>query len=707
MGLKEFWKFMITDPAKQKKQVQATSPATQPTKPKTVLSSTQKAPNVPIQPELGIKESTAKRKLTKPVILFILINSILGSSLFYLPSLGVISSGAASIIAWIALFILAGVMMMYVGELVTLHPTSGGTYEFCKRAYGRSISFFAGWLIWIAGNFGMALNLVAASEYFIPTTYANYFILRLVFAAVWIIVLNFMAFRGIDAGATMLVVFGMITTIVILAMTIPSFISIPALFKGQLISPFKLEMMQPFFRHAGVSILAYLSLSLLLISEAFLGFEAVTYMANEAEDPKKLHKLIIAAIVICGVIMTLYIFSSLGTVNYQDYISNARPFAVQAFNTLGKTGETFVVFGMYLVIVGAAAAWPIASSRLIRAMAKDKLFLEHFAVLHPKHKSPYRAVYFQTIIISIFAWFIFRGYIVKWGDPYRTIYLIYVLLSMVVLSLILLTVPILRKKEAHLERPFKAPGGSFVPIIMVIGIVLLLYNWINIEVGVAWSIIKLAGSFIILGAPFYFTVEMFYNQKAIVRVDEYLSYFVLLGEKLFFPFTIRNKLLKDMGDLKGKTILEYGCSTGTLTKKLGEKVTEKGKIYALNLSEKKVEIVSKRTKDNPCISVHCHKCLTDFEFKLSQKVDGIISVGMLSYMQNPSKIMMSLGKLIKPGGEIVFVDFDKFFYFIPNVKWIENDQMLKNIFTRAGFNVEVTRKRGLLWQYIIISGKKV
>ena len=81
MGLKEFWKFMITDPAKQKKQVQATSPATQPTKPKTVLSSTQKAPNVPIQPELGIKESTAKRKLTKPVILFILINSILGSSL--------------------------------------------------------------------------------------------------------------------------------------------------------------------------------------------------------------------------------------------------------------------------------------------------------------------------------------------------------------------------------------------------------------------------------------------------------------------------------------------------------------------------------------------------------------------------------------------------------------------------------------------------
>jgi 2-polyprenyl-3-methyl-5-hydroxy-6-metoxy-1,4-benzoquinol methylase len=158
--------------------------------------------------------------------------------------------------------------------------------------------------------------------------------------------------------------------------------------------------------------------------------------------------------------------------------------------------------------------------------------------------------------------------------------------------------------------------------------------------------------------------------------------------------------------MKGKVILEYGCSTGTLTKKLAEKVTDKGKIYALNLCEKKVELTSKRTKHLPHVSVYHHPHLDDFKLKFAEKVDGIISVGMLSYMQNPSKIINSLAKTIKPNGEIVFVDFDKFFYFIPNVKWIENDQMLKNLFTKAGFNVEVIRKRGLLWQYIIISGKK-
>lgn len=687
MNLKQFWKYLLTDTAKNKKK-RVTAKSTE-----TALLETHR--------------STAKRLLSSPVVLFILINSILGSSLFYLPSLGVVSSGTASIIAWILLFVLSTFMMLYISELITLHPTSGGTYEFCKRAYGRSTSFFAGWLIWIAGNFGMALNVVAASEYFIPDTYANFFILRLVFAAVWIIVLNFMAFRGIDAGATMLVVFGVLTVVVVALMTLPSFIDIPALFQGSLTSPFSLEMMQPFFRHSGLGIFSFLLLSLFLIAEAFFGFEAVSYMANEVKDKKKLPKLIISAMVICGVIMTIYLFSSLGTVSYHDYVNNARPWAVQALNNLGGFGQNFVVFGMYLVIIGAAAAWPIASSRLLRAMAKDRLFLGHFSVLHPKHKSPYRAVYFQTIIIFFFAWFIFRGYIVKWGDPYRTIYLIYLLLSLLVLSLILFAVPILRKKEAKLKRIFKAPLPLLGPIFFVGLFILMILNWVRIEGGIATSILLLAGSFIVLGIPFYLLVQMFYDKESIIKVNEYLSYLVLLGERIFFPLSIRNKLIKDLRALEGKSVLEYGCSFGTLTKKLAKKVGPKGRIYAADLSLHKVKITDQRTKKFKHISVHHHPHLSDFKLKLPKKAENVISVGMLSYMQNPQKLLSSLANQVKRGADVVFLDYDKFFYIIPNVKWIEEDKKLIALFKRAGFNVKVERRKSLLWTYVIVSGKRV
>ncbi|NQV91113.1 amino acid permease [Candidatus Woesearchaeota archaeon] len=653
--------------------------------------------------------AAGKKKLGYWAVVFILINSILGSSLFYLPSQGVLSSGAASIIAWIIIFIIATWMMLYIGELITTYPSSGGTYEFCKRAYGRFGSFSAGWLIWLAGNFGMALNIVAAAEYFIPgSPQGGVLILRISFALVWIIALNFMAFRGIDAGTTMLLVFGVIATFVLLLMTFPSFIDFNGILQGTFKSPFNPAFMQPFFQGVGgIGFFAGLGLSLFLISEAFLGFETITYLANEVKEPKKLHKPLIVAMIICGVLMSLYIFSSLGTVRYGDYVQDARPFAVQALNTMGQKGQDIVVFGMYLMIIGAAAAWPITGGRLIQAMAKDKLFITQLAVLHPKHKSPHRAVYFQTLAISLFTFVLFRGYYVAWKDPYRTVYLIYVLLSLLVIGIVLMTVPILRRKDPLTERPFKAPFGTIGPIVLTLFFAVLVGNWIMIEHAVATTIISLTVSFIFVGVPFYFMVEMFFNPDAIRQMNEKLSFFSVLFERVFYPFSIRRKLLKEMGDIRGKVILEHGCSVGILTEKLAQRVGPEGKIIATDFSLHKVQKADKRTKNLAHVTVHHHPDLKEFSLPLTEKVDGIISVGMLSYMQKPEQILKSMAEHVKIGGEIVFLDFDKFFYIIPNVKWVQSDAQLIGIFKRAGFDVQVERKNGLLWKYINVFGVRV
>ncbi len=706
MGLKELWDWFSGE---KKNTTLLNVPLSTPVRPSGAPvkpAESAKQVDVDLYEAVDPYEATGKRKLGFTMILFILINSIIGSSIYYLPWMGVVTTGPASIIAWVVLFSLAVLLMFYMGELITLHPTSGGTYEFCKRAYGRFGSFFGGWLIWIAGNIGMALYIVEAAEYFIPVEYANYFLLRMIFSAVWIVVFNMMAFWGVDAGVTMLVIFGVIATITVGLMIVPSFMGIPELLQGNLSMSFTFENFKPFFLHEGFGIFSFLVLTLFLISEAFFGFEVVSYLANEAKEPRKLHKILIIGMAVCGVIMFLNVFSSIGVVGYENYVSNVRPWALQAMKTIGESGETLIVFGMYLAVIGGAAAWPIVGSRLLNAMARDKLFVRQLSVLHPKYKTPYRAIIFQAILISIFTWLIFRGYQMNWTDPYRAIYLIYVLLSFVVISLIVLAVPILRRKEAHLERPFKAPFGTAGPIFFVIFFFSLIVNWVWLEGSTATAIMSIAGSFVFLGLPFYFLVEMFYNPQAITNINEKLSSFVVLGEKVFFPFSIRSKMLKDMGNIQGKVILEYGCSVGTLTKALAVRVGQGGKIFATDLSMKKITIAAERTKNMPQVSTHHHPHLDDFKMQLPHQVDGVISVGMLSYMQNPARILINLAKHVKKGGEIVFVDFDKFFYFIPNVDWIQNDAQLKQIFAKAGFNIEVTRKKGLLWQYIIITGVK-
>ena len=69
--------------------------------------------------------------------------------------------------------------------------------------------------------------------------------------------------------------------------------------------------------------------------------------------------------------------------------------------------------------------------------------------------------------------------------------------------------------------------------------------------------------------------------------------------------------------------------------------------------------------------------------------------------------MKHLGKKVKKGGRVVFLDYDRFFHLIPNVPWIGDEKKLKRMFKAAGFKVEVTKKQGLLWRHIFIHGKKI
>ena len=169
---------------------------------------------------------------------------------------------------------------------------------------------------------------------------------------------------------------------------------------------------------------------------------------------------------------------------------------------------------------------------------------------------------------------------------------------------------------------------------------------------------------------------------------------------------MKKKILHSLGDLKGKIILEYGCGVGALTKRMAPLVGSTGRIYSTSLSLHHVEVVDKRTKEISHVSVHHHPHVKSFQLNLPHQVDMVVSVGMLSYMQDPHQILRHLAAKVKKGGKIVFLDYDKFFYLLPNVEWIESEEMLKGVFNQAGFEVIIQKKRSLLWTYILVTGVK-
>ena len=87
-------------------------------------------------------------------------------------------------------------------------------------------------------------------------------------------------------------------------------------------------------------------------------------------------------------------------------------------------------------------------------------------------------------------------------------------------------------------------------------------------------------------------------------------------------------------------------------------------------------------------------------------IHTVVSVGMLGYLQDVKKVLTHINRKLKIGSRICFVDYDKFFDFIPNIEWIGNDKKIKDVFASAGFKVDVARKQGFAWKYVYIYGVK-
>ena len=160
-----------------------------------------------------------KRVLGFGTILSLAIASIMGTGMFFGAGIGASYSGNASILSWVIISLVAIYISTFFGELVAMFPKAGGVYEFSKQTYNRFTSFMIGWLAWLVGNLTTALLIVAAIDYIIPDP--SRFFLKLVISVILIILLNIIAFHGIEASGFVVVILAILSISLILSVVFP------------------------------------------------------------------------------------------------------------------------------------------------------------------------------------------------------------------------------------------------------------------------------------------------------------------------------------------------------------------------------------------------------------------------------------------------------------------------------------------------------
>lgn len=623
-----------------------------------------------------------RRALGFWTILSLAIASIMGTGLFFGVSIAANYSGNASIIAWFLLTIIAVYISMYFAELSAMYPKAGGIYEFSKQAYSRFFSFIMGWLAWLVGNLTTALVVVAAIDYLIPDP--SRFWLKIIISIVFIIALNFIAYLGIEASGFIVIVIAAVSIGVVAAIVFPGVFQIRA------------SNYFPFFALGASSIFV----SVFYIAESFFGWEAATYLAEETEQPEKtIPKAIIWGTIIVGVMGLLIAIVSLGVIPWKTLASSSTPLSLVSEKIMGNLGMTLVNIGIFAALIGSAAGEIITLPRLILALARDKLFISQLSEIHPRLKTPYKAIIFQTIVALAVFGMVF--------GKYKELLSLVVPLGLILYIFVILAVPVLRKKEPSLQRSFRVPFagiGSFIVISLILS---LAFAWLFNEAD-AFGILKMGLSLIFLGIPIYLLLEIYYNPDTIIKINDALAYLTLLTERIILPKNVRKEIMELLGDVKGQRVLEFGCSVGTLTMHLAEAVNPSGRVYATDLSRRDLLITKKRLVKKG----HTHVIIVHDEHQVNRvhpsipHVDAIVSIGMMGYLQDVKKVLKEMRDLLPYGGKIVFVDYADFFNILPNVAWLSSDKVIEKTFRDAGFSVFVIRKKGLFWNYVYVYGIK-
>ena len=630
-----------------------------------------------------------KKSLGFWTVLALSISSIMGTGVFFGTAIGAGLAGNLILVSWIIFSIIAIYVAACFGELTSMFPKSGGVYEFSKQAYGRFLSFITGWVAWLVGNIGTVVLIVAAVEFLLPSPELR--LVKIVLSIVFIVLLNFIALIGVEASGYILVLFAIIIISVLATIITRGFFFIEP------------QNFTPLLTHSPWLIIP----AVFFLAESFFGWEAASYLSEETRNPEKtVPKAIVLGTVIVAAMGILMAVINLGVMRWDALAGSAAPMDELMKILFGEIGGQLLRMGIHLALIGAAAAGIITMPRLLLALARDRLFIGQFKAIHPRFNTPHRAIIFQTVILIVI---LLMGF-----GKYQVLLSLLVPMGFVMYIIVLLALSLMRFTKPGLKRPFKAPFGKVGPLIVSALFIASIIGWARLEPN-SLNLLNLSGSLILIGIPLYFLVEIYYDPKAITNTTDLLSRYHLFTERITLPKSVIGQVLVFIGDVRGKQVLEYGAGVGTLTLPLARAVGAKGTVYATHFSANDLKIVQRRVKKQEWESlgrefgdveiIYDPEQLTRIPPRITY-ADAVVSIGMLGYVQEISRVLSQVNAILPQDGKICFVEYGNFFHILPDVEWMSNDKKIEALFRAHGFSVRVYRKKGLLWNYIFIYGIK-
>ncbi|MFN0180905.1 MAG: APC family permease [Gemmatimonadales bacterium] len=398
-----------------------------------------------------------KRGLGPVEAMALVVGGTIGASIFLVPAAIAqeVGSPGLELATWLLTGLLALCGALSFAELAGAIPETGGTYQFLKRAYpGTPIAFLFGWMMFFA--YAAGATAVTSS---LAAQYAGQFLPGLGAPGSWgtrflavAIIMTLAAVNaiGVREGGRTQNVLTLLKVGGLLAVVAACFV----LGDGSVTN--YLPILPP--DKTAAEMTSSVGTAMILTIFSYSGWYFITHVAGEVREPEKnLPRAIFGGMVVL-IFLYLTINAAYLYVLPFEVLENSPRVAADAMNVvLGPAGATVIAVVVFLSGVGAANAQMLNYPRITFSLAKDGLFFEPLARIHPRRGTPAVAIMVFAVVASGFAM----------AGTYQQILTYVGFVGQLFMMLTVLGVIVLRVREPELPRPFRVPLYPLVPVVYI------------------------------------------------------------------------------------------------------------------------------------------------------------------------------------------------------------------------------------------------
>ncbi|MBL4596561.1 MAG: amino acid permease [Robiginitomaculum sp.] len=425
----------------------------------------------------------------------VVIANMIGTGVF--TSLGYQLEVIRSPFVLLSLWVIGGIVAlcgaMSYAELGSSMPRSGGEYNFLTRIYHPAMGFVSGWVSALIG-FAAPIALVAIlfGTYLvsaIPGVEPGGVEVKILAAGLVLAMTLIHATNHRNSGGTQLV-FTVLKIAFIVLFCVGGLLLVP--------EPQAIGLL-PAKGDGALMLGSAYAISLIYVSYAYTGWNAVTYMSGEVENPTvNIPKILFIATftVMLSYIALNYMF--LKTAPMEAMSGKLEIGFIAAEHAFGSLGAKFIGFVLALLLISTVSAMVIAGPRVLQVLGEDFSLFKGFAKTNADG-IPNRAVWFQTVLTLVFIVTSSFEQILVFSAALLALNSFFAVMGLFVL----------RWRQPDLERPYRVWAYPITPLVY-----LALTGFTLVFVALSRPV-EAIGALVIIssGLVFYFIAQAFERRK--------------------------------------------------------------------------------------------------------------------------------------------------------------------------------------------------